>query len=176
MIMGTVWSKGIGDRYEDPGGEDFKKLVGAYGQQKQLRHNAYDAFKDAVKAGDQFSTTADDGKSEDKPMDRIKAAFDSLKNLHKSPDEQRPDFESFNWPQGPIGAPSTSMASAPTSVPMPLPRPAEAPMQQPVEQPGPLMSLFQRSAAMQRDPSTGDFIDPAAAAKAQPGIFHGLFG
>lgn len=51
---------------------------------------------------------------------------------------------------GPVGA----------SVQMPQPRPAAAP------QPDPAMSFWQRNAAMMRDPSTGDFLDPASAKRA----------
>lgn len=60
------------------------------------------------------------------------------------------------WPFGPVGAPSHG------TVPTPQPRPAEAP--QP-EAPSP-MGWFARNTAMQRDPLSGDFLDPAAAQRA----------
>lgn len=61
------------------------------------------------------------------------------------------------WPFGPVGAPSHA------SVPTPQPRPAEAP--QP-EAPSP-MGWFARNTAMQRDPLSGDFLDPASAQRAE---------
>jgi hypothetical protein len=142
---------------------------------------------DALAAYKQAAGPDDSDKSQMGPltgMDRIKAAFDSLKDMHKGPDQTAANtavlpangaspFDNAQWPYGPVGAPSQSMASGPSTpggVPMPQPRPADAP------QASPMMSLFQRSAAMQQDPLTGDYIDPAAAAKAQPNIFHGLFG
>lgn len=117
------------------------------------------------------------------PMDRIKAAFDSLKDMHKDPNQTQANtgvlpsngaspFDNAQWPYGPVGAPS-SQPPAQASVPMPMARPAEAPQ---ADAGNPMMSLFQRSAAMQQDPLTGGYIDPSAAAKASPGVFHGLFG
>jgi hypothetical protein len=55
-------------------------------------------------------------------------------------------------------APAVSQAP---SVPTPMPRPDAAP------QAPPDMSFFQRNTAMMRDPVTGAFIDPTAAAQAQ---------
>lgn len=166
MLMTSAWSKGVGDRFDGALTSDFKNLTDAYAAYK---HNA---GADSDKAPQQS------------PIDRIKAAFDQLKDMHKGPDQtpanmaalassnQPFDFESAHWPVGPVGAPSQSMASAPPppGVPMPRPRPPEAPQE------SPMMSLFQRSAAMQQDPNGGGYIDPATAAKAQPNIFHGLFG
>lgn len=57
-------------------------------------------------------------------------------------------------------APAMRPPQAP-QVPLPQPRPAEAPSAPPD------MSFFQRNAAMMRDPGTGAFIDPTAAAQAQ---------
>lgn len=51
--------------------------------------------------------------------------------------------------------------AAPQGVPMPAPRPPEAP------QAPPDMGFFARNAAMMRDPSSGTFIDPANAERAQ---------
>lgn len=60
---------------------------------------------------------------------------------------------------------SQAMASVPPvaapTVPLPTPRPADAP------QAPPPMSWFQQNAAMMRDPSTGQFIDPTGASQAQ---------
>lgn len=47
---------------------------------------------------------------------------------------------------------------APAAVPMPQPRPPEAPQE---------MGFFQRNAAMMQDPSSGAFLDPGAAERAQ---------
>lgn len=52
-------------------------------------------------------------------------------------------------------------AAPPHGVPMPTARPADAP------QAPPDMSWFQRNAAMMRDPSSGAFIDPVNADRAQ---------
>ena len=73
-------------------------------------------------------------------------------------------------PQSPTPGASAAPPSAPAaqpSVPLPMPRPAEAPQAQPD------MSFFQRNAAMMRDPSTGDFIDPSGAAQAQTQLANG---
>lgn len=59
-------------------------------------------------------------------------------------------------------APSPATAGG-GQVPMPMARPAVAPQ----APPAPQMSWFQRNAAMQRDPQTGAFLDPSAAAAAQ---------
>lgn len=59
----------------------------------------------------------------------------------------------------PMPQPRPQMAQAP--MPMPQPRPPQAP-QAPQE-----MGFFQRNTAMMRDPVTGMFIDPSAAARAQ---------
>lgn len=69
-------------------------------------------------------------------------------------------LDNAQWPFGPIGAPTRSASPA---VPTPSPRPAEAPQSEPD------MSFWQRNAAMMRDPSSGDFIDPTTAAKAVRG-------
>jgi len=150
---------------------------------------------DALAAYKQFAPTevneADKGDSQKQsPIDRIKAAFQSLKDMHQ-PDasvaNNAPADSPYYGPlganpnaqfYGPLGAPapqapSQAPAPAPSAgVPMPQPRPADAP-----QAPSPMMSLFQRSAALQQDPLTGDYIDPTAAAKAnaQPGIFSKLF-
>jgi hypothetical protein len=143
-----------------------------------------------------YKKTAGEDKSDDKsptqsPIDRIKAAFDSLKDMHKGPD-QTPEntamlagpnspspFDTMQWPYGPVGAPSQAQGASPpaapqgpSGVPMPQPRPEGAP---PPPDQGPMMSFFQRNTALQRDPVTGEYIDPASAAKANPGVFHGLF-
>lgn len=51
--------------------------------------------------------------------------------------------------------------AAPQGVPMPTARPPDAP------QPQPDMGFFQRNAAMMQDPTSGAFIDPGAADRAQ---------
>ncbi|MCP1937393.1 hypothetical protein J2R95_003188 [Bradyrhizobium japonicum] len=60
-------------------------------------------------------------------------------------------------PQTPAPAPTAPQA-APVPVPMPQARPAEVPQAQPDT------SFFMRNAMMQRDPSTGELIDPSGAA------------
>jgi hypothetical protein len=105
-----------------------------------------------------------------------------------SPPPSAPDFESMQWPQGPVGAPVSQptqpmppvqgldLPGAP-HVPMPMARPqmpvapqAQAavpmPAPRPASAPSGGMGFFQRNAAMMRDPSSGDFIDPGAAAQA----------
>lgn len=131
--------------------------------------------------------------AEDKtPIDRIKAAFSALKDMHKGPDQTEDKvsrlassdgpsaFDSAQWPFGPLGAPSQAMARAQasvnpmpsvTSVPLPRPRPEAASAQDT----SPIMSFFQRNAALQKDPITGDYLDPQAASRADAGIFKGLF-
>jgi hypothetical protein len=61
----------------------------------------------------------------------------------------------------PSPAPQVATPPQPASSPMPQARPAGAP------QAPPDMSFFQRNTAMMRDPVTGAFIDPTAAAQAQ---------
>jgi len=177
MIGMYGWGKGIGERYGGSETSDLKSLT-----------DALAAYKRGAASGDQFlnNKSEDNSPPQQSPMDRIKAAFESLKDMHKGPN-QTPEnismlagpnspspFDNAHWPQGPVGAPSQAQAPMPQSLPMPQPRPAEAPQPQPEN---PMMSLFQRSAAMERDPLTGEFIDPQAGAKAnaQPGIFHSLF-
>jgi len=97
------------------------------------------------------------------PMDHIRNGFDQF-GMPMIPDSNAPaasPFDNAQWPAGPVGAPSQAQASTA--------RPPEADQ-------NPIMGLFQRSVALQKDPLTGEFIDPAAAAKARPNIFHGLFG
>lgn len=192
MLMSSTWAKGVGERFGGSQTSDLKSLT-----------DALASYKQASAAGDQFSdkngTNPSQPQAQDQsPMDRIKAAFDSLKDMHKGPNQtdantaalaspQPSPFDNAQWPYGPQGSPSNAQdsaspldtaqwpsgpAGAPSSVPMPQPRPADAP------QSSPMMSLFQRSAAMQQDPNGGGYIDPEAAAKAnaQPGIFHSLFG
>ena len=57
---------------------------------------------------------------------------------------------------------------SPAVTPMPQPRPAEAPQSQPQD-----MGFFARNTAMMSDPVTGQFIDPAAAARAQAQMGQG---
>jgi hypothetical protein len=121
------------------------------------------------------------------PMDRLQDAFKQLKDMHK--DDKPFDFESAQWPFGPIGAPSSmdnaqwphgpvgapsqamASASAPAAVPLPMARPAEAPRAS-----SPFADFFARNTAMMQDPNGGGYIDPQAAAKAGPGILNSMFG
>lgn len=120
------------------------------------------------------------------PIDRIKAAFEALKDMHKgsnqtetaftAPPSSGPSpFDNAQWPYGPSGAPTDPpkpllmQAQAQAPVPMPAPRPS-IPQDSPAA-----MGFFQRNAALQRDPLTGDYLDPAAASKADAGVFKGLF-
>jgi hypothetical protein len=61
----------------------------------------------------------------------------------------------------PQAIPPAASAPAPVTMPMPAPRPPEAP------QASPEMGFFERNSAMMQDPSSGSFIDPEAAARAQ---------
>jgi hypothetical protein len=154
-ILSALMNSGVGDQFDGGTGGDLGSLTAALKAEKDK------------KAG--------------QPLDRLKDAFSQLKDMHKA-DPPPFDFESAHWPYGPIGAPSQSMASAvpmpqarppqaPSAVPMPMARPADAPQAQ-----SPLAQFFARNTAMQQDPSSGEYIDPAAAAKAGPGILNGLFG
>lgn len=179
LLMGTAYSRGVGERFGGSQTSDLKSLTDTYASLKAGNdpfkgNGAYDAFRAAAGPDKPDSTPAQS------PMDRIKAAFDSLKDMHKGPDQTPANigvlpqgaspFDNAQWPYGPVGAPSQTQAQPQT--PMPMARPAEAPQ---ADTSNPMMSLFQRSAAMQQDPLTGSYIDPAAAAKARPGIFQGLF-
>lgn len=119
-------------------------------------------------------------------VDRIKDAFSAIKDMHKD-GSQEPTLDASNMPwmgsltfpgklpasQGfpaqNAPAPGPAPMNAQASIPMPAPRPQEAP------QANPFMAFFQRSAALQRDPITGDYLDPEAAQKADPSVFKGLF-
>ena len=138
-------------------------------------------------------------KEKSSPISRITEAFSALKDMHKGPAQTEAAFkaaapnspsplDTAQWPFGPVGAPSSALPSpldtakwpygpigAPSSArayapPSPRPRPSEAPA------PTSELSFFQRSTALQRDPITGEYLDPEAASKAGPGIFKGLFG
>jgi hypothetical protein len=184
MLMMSTWSKGVGDRFDGSQTSDFKNLTDELARAKAAKaasdpfaqaagpNSAYSAFK--------ASAGPDDAKQpQQSPIDRIKQAFDALKDMHKAPDQTPSNspspFDTAQWPYGPVGAPQAS------AVPMPQPRPLQAPQpeapQPQADSANPLMSLFQRSTAMQRDPLTGDFIDPkaGATAAAQPGILSSLF-
>jgi hypothetical protein len=124
---------------------------------------------------------AKEAKKPDPQIDRIKQAFEALKDMHKGPDQTAAafttppssgpsPFDGAQWPYGPAGAPTQAHASAlPTHAPMPAPRPA-IPQDSPAA-----MGFFQRNAALQRDPLTGEYLDPASASKADAGVFKGLF-
>lgn len=169
LLLGSVIGTGFGDQFSKNQPSDLKSLT-----------DALAAYKNAA-GPDGGNTPAQS------PMDRIKAAFDDLKNMHKGPDQTASNtgvlpsgaspFDTSQWPYGPVGAPSQAQASVPqqpqmpSGIPMPMPRPAEAPQ----ADANPMMSFFQRNTALMKDPISGEYIDPAAAAKASPGIFHGLF-
>jgi hypothetical protein len=102
--------------------------------------------------------------------------------MHK--DDQPFNFETAQWPYGPIGAPSQPMTAgvpmpqsrpqmaAAAPVPMSAPRPAEAPQAS-----SPFADFFARNTAMMKDPTTGQFVDPSAAAShGGSGILNGMFG
>lgn len=158
LLLSGLMNSGIGERFSEDRTSDFKGLTDTLAALKAKKAEASPA-----------------------PMDRLKDAFAQLKDMHKddAPAPEPFSFETAQWPYGPVGAPSQAQASASpppapqpqqaaAPVPMPAPRPAEAPQQ---------MGFFQRNAAMMRDPSTGDFIDPSAAAQAgNGGILNGLFG
>jgi hypothetical protein len=152
LLLGTAYSSGIGER-SGFGEGDLKSLTDALKAEKD---------KESPKMA---------------PMERIAAAFDMLKNMHQSaPQAQVSPLDNAQWPFGPVGAPSQAQAQAPhppqaPQVPMPMARPQEAPQ---ADQPA-LMSFFERNNALQKDPMTGEYLDPTAAAKASPGIFQGLF-
>lgn len=174
LLLGSAMGSGFGDRFSKNQTSDLKNLTDALAAYKQ------NAGPDSDKAPAQS------------PIDRIKAAFAELKDMHKGPDQTDSNtavlppggaspFDTMHWPYGPVGAPATPMAAnAPVpqapqpSVPMPQPRPMDAPQ----ADANPMMSFFQRNAALQKDPLSGDYIDPASAsrAQAQPGILSHLFG
>lgn len=156
-LLSALMSSGIGERDSENQTSDFRNLT-----------NAYKDARETKRGGAQLS--------------RLQDAFSQLKDMHKDNAATTPapfDFETAKWPFGPVGAPSQSMAhsAAPpvsASVPMPMARPAEAPQAPPAQ--SPFAEFFGRNTAMMKDPSSGDFIDPSAAAKAGPGILNGLFG
>jgi hypothetical protein len=157
FILSTMMTSGVGDRFggSNPG-DDLTKLMAKLPDPKEKG-----------------------------PQDRLSDAFTQLKNMHKDPALEQAmstpasggpsQFDQAQWPYGPVGAPSQAMASSPAvqgqpGVPMPAPRPTEAP------QAPPEMSFFQRNAMLQRDPLTGEYLDPAQAASAEQSPFKGLFG
>jgi hypothetical protein len=182
ILASYGYMKGVGDRFGGSNAmDDFRSLSDEYGRlrDERLKREA-------------------EGKSE--PMDRIKAAFDQLKDMHKSdpvpamgglglfpgaavqPPSAMGTAQQFMahppaapmQPRPPIMASSAPPAApAPMPTPMPQPRPAEAPQAD-----NPLMSFFKRNTALQQDPMGGGYIDPSAAekAQAQPGILSALFG
>ncbi|MBR1173895.1 hypothetical protein JQ617_08015 [Bradyrhizobium sp. KB893862 SZCCT0404] len=159
----------------------------------QFAGNGMDDLKGLTDALAAYKKAAgpDEPKKDDSPkvapIDRIKAAFEDLRNMHRTSDASAPQTYGMApgspappLPTGTVtpapifnGLMAQDSAPAAPRVPMPQPRPAEADAQQPA-----LMSFFQRNAAMMKDPSTGDYIDPQGAAKAgtQAGIFDRLFG
>jgi hypothetical protein len=170
-LLSGMMASGLGDRFDGGAGGDLASLTAALGNEK--------------KKGEQ-------------PLSRLQDAFKQLKDMHR--DDQPFNFETAQWPYGPIGAPSQAMAAAPT-VPMPRARPAEAPMSPqeaeniydsfenspagkrmraadlPASQSSPFADFFARNTAMMKDPTSGEFIDPSAAAQhGGSGILNGLFG
>lgn len=154
FLLSTMMTSGVGDRFggSNPG-------------------------SDLVKLMDKMPSAS---------QSRLVDSFKQLQGMHKNPSLEQAmnipssntptpsPFDNAQWPFGPVGAPSQANASAPTtqvppSVPMPAPRPQEAP------QAPPEMSFFQRNALMQRDPMTGEYLDPAQAAQAAQSPFKGLF-
>ena len=168
LLMLALQSKGLADPFSGSHSDDLVALT------KELK-----AAQENKKGGTN-------------PLDRLKDAFSQLKDMHKddpalaqanplgSSNSGPSPFDSAQWPYGPVGAPSQAQASAPAPVPhapapapMPAPRPAEAP-QAPTS--NPFADFFARNTAMMKDPVTGDFIDPQAAAKfGGSGILNGLF-
>lgn len=111
------------------------------------------------------------------PQDRLQAAFDAFKNKQTITSASAPEaspFDTMQWPFGPVGAPSQAEAKITTpaqGVPVPTPRPAEAPQAQPDT------SFFMRNALMQKDPTSGDFIDPTGAASVRgPDLISKMMG
>ena len=167
-LLSGLMSSGVGDRFDGGTGGNLASLT------KAMR-------TEMDKKGDQ-------------PHARLQDAFKQLKDMHK--DDPRlaeglsmmpssggaSALDHAQWPFGPVGAPRAMATSVPTPqprppevaapVPMPMARPAEAP-----QAPGALSEFFQRNAAMMKDPTTGEMIDPIAAAKfGGGGILNGMFG
>lgn len=163
-LLSSLMASGAGERFNGEAGGDLASLTTALRAEK-------------------------DKKGEGQ-LSRLQDAFAQLKNMHK--DDKPFDFESAQWPYGPIGAPSQAMAradapspldnaqwphgprGAPSAapVPMPAPRPAEAPQAS-----SPFADFFARNTAMMQDPNSGAFIDPSAAAqRGGSPILNGLFG
>ncbi len=157
LLLGTSLSTGLGEQFSEAKDTDLKQLVDALKAEKAKKAEAPQAA----------------------PIDRIKEAFSQLKDMHQpvSGSGDPSPLYGAQWPYGPIGAPQPAVAQASPAtnqgppVPMPQARPQEASSG---DQPA-LMGFFKRNTAMMRDPVTGAFIDPAAAAKASPGILQGLF-
>jgi hypothetical protein len=162
LLMLALQSKGFADPFSGSHSDDLVALT------KELK-------------------AAQDNKKGMQPLDRLKDAFSQLKDMHKddpalaqanplgSSNSGPSPFDNAQWPYGPVGAPSQAQASAPAPapVPMPAPRPAAA-AQAPAS--NPFADFFARNTAMMKDPVTGEFIDPQAAAKyGGSGILNGLF-
>jgi hypothetical protein len=163
LLMLALQSKGLADPFSGSHSDDLVALT------KELK-----AAQENKKGGTN-------------PLDRLKDAFSQLKDMHKDDPAAIGDstsgaspFDNAQWPYGPVGAPSQAQASAPAPapqapapVPMPAPRPAAA-AQAPAS--NPFADFFARNTAMMKDPVTGEFIDPQAAAKyGGSGILNGLF-
>lgn len=169
LLLSSLMASGLGERNSEGSWDDLARLTSALRDEK------------AKKRGEG-------------QLSRLQDAFSQLKSMHK--DNTPFDFENAQWPYGPIGAPSQAMAQADgpspldnaqwphgprgapsqamaaAPVPMPMARPAEAPQAS-----SPIADFFARNTAMMKDPNSGQFIDPSAAAKhgGSP-ILNGMFG
>jgi hypothetical protein len=160
LLLSALMNSGIGERDSENRTSDFRDLVGAYTAEKEKKKGM-------------------------QSLDRLQDAFAQLKDMHKD-NPQTPvapfgssaeagPFDNAQWPYGPQGAPSQASASAappapPPGVPMPAPRPAEAPQAS-----SPFADFFARNTALMKDPGSGEFIDPRAAALHGGGL-SGMFG
>jgi len=99
------------------------------------------------------------------PNERVAQGFGALGDRVYSQGEFNPlDAAAVNSPRDQRDFNMIDAAARYTpQVPMPRARPEQSPVSEPE------MGFFARNAAMMRDPLTGDFIDPTAAAKAVRG-------
>lgn len=162
---------GIGDGRPDNSPGDLSALVKAYAQaraQKQARQAPQPVAPSPPISGPQTPTPPAPPAPPAAPPAPPTADPASMLGPHMFNPVQPPNNPAVpSWAQlGPLPSPAGGNASSPSAaVPLPAPRPQPAPaVQAAVPQPG--MSFWQRNTAMMRDPATGAFLDPQAAAQA----------
>lgn len=182
-LLSGIMSSGLGDRFDGGTGGSLANLTAMLADEKKKGDEPHARLQDAF------------NKLKDMHKDDPRLA-EGLSMMPSSGGASALDHA--QWPFGPVGAPRPMAAPVPT----PQPRPAQAPMS-PQEadniydsfenspagkrmraadmaapaSSGPFADFFARNAAMMKDPTTGEMIDPSAAAKfGGGGILNGMFG